>query len=190
MKKVVVFALPLGVFLLAAIFLLLGLFSNPAERRSSLIDKPLPDFNLVDVMSESIRYTPETLKGDVNLINVWGTWCQTCAVELPFLTKLREQGVGVIGLYHELDTDPAFGAKSLDVIREEITTMVGRLGNPYKFNMLDENREYSFDLGVTGAPETFLIDKKGRVRLHHIGDLNQRVWQSKFAPLYNQLEAE
>jgi cytochrome c biogenesis protein CcmG/thiol:disulfide interchange protein DsbE len=68
--------------------------------------------------------------------------------------------------------------------------MLAKLGNPYKFNMLDENRSYSFDLGVTGAPETFMIDKQGRVRLHHIGDLNQRVWQSKFALLYSQLEAE
>jgi cytochrome c biogenesis protein CcmG/thiol:disulfide interchange protein DsbE len=190
MKKVAVFALPLGVFLLAAVFLWRGLYSNPAERRSSLIDKPLPNFNLVDVMNESIRYTPESLLGDVNLINVWGTWCQTCAVELPFLTKLKEQGVGVVGLYHELDDDPSFGIKPITNIREEVAVMLNNLGNPYKFNMLDVNRAYSFDLGVTGAPETFLIDKKGYVRLHHIGDLNQRVWQSKFARLYNELEAE
>jgi cytochrome c biogenesis protein CcmG/thiol:disulfide interchange protein DsbE len=190
MKRIAVFALPLGVFLLAAVFLLRGLYSNPSERRSSLIDKPLPDFNLVDVMDESIRYTPESLHGSINLINVWGTWCQTCAVELPFLTKLKDQGIGVIGLYHELDNDPAFGIKPVETIREEITSMLGSLGNPYKFNMLDENRAYSLDLGVTGAPETFLIDKKGRVRLHHIGDLNQRVWQSKFARLYSELEAE
>lgn len=190
MKRIAVFGLPLGVFLLAAIFLLRGLYSNPSERRSSLIDKPLPAFNLVDVMDESVHYTQQSLTGQVNLINVWGTWCQTCAVELPFLTQLKEQGISVVGLYHELDTDPAFGIKPIESIREDITNMLSKLGNPYKFNMLDENRAYSLDLGVTGAPETFLVDKKGHVRLHHIGDLNQRVWQSKFARLYSRLDAE
>ncbi|TDF39514.1 redoxin domain-containing protein [Alteromonadaceae bacterium M269] len=190
MKKVAIFGLPLAFFLLAAVFLMRGLYSNPAERDSTLIGQPLPPFQLVDVMDEAIQYRNDALTGEVNLINVWGTWCQTCAVELPFLTQLKDQGVNVVGLYHELDSDPAFGVKSVDVIRTEITEMLKTLGNPYRFNMLDEGRRYSLDLGVTGAPETFLIDKSGKVRLHHIGDLNQRVWQSKFARLYSELESE
>ena len=185
-KKYALLFLPLGLFLLLTIFLLKGLFSDPRYQVSSQVNRNLPDFQLPDVMDESIVYTPESLKGDVTLLNVWGTWCVTCAIELPYLTSLREQGVRIVGLYFEQDLDPDFGGKSVQQIRKEINQTVGRLGDPYQFNIFDVRRDYSFDLGVTGAPETFLIDKSGTILLHHVGDLNERVWEGKFKPVYLQ----
>ncbi|MEC8139263.1 MAG: thiol:disulfide interchange protein, partial [Pseudomonadota bacterium] len=44
------------------------------------------------------------------------------------------------------------------------------------------------DLGVSGAPETFLVDKQGTILLHHTGDINPRVWRAKFAPLMQELQ--
>lgn len=184
LKKYALLFLPLFLFLALTVFLLKGLFSEPRYEVSSLVNKPLPDFELPDVMDATVVYTPQVFKGEVTLLNVWGTWCVTCAVELPYLTSLRQQGVRIVGLYFEQDLDPDFGGKSVLQIREEIRQTVGQLGNPYQFNIFDERRDYSFDLGVTGAPETFLIDGRGTVLIHHIGDLNERVWQAKFQAAY------
>ena len=187
MKKITVFLLPLVFFVLVAIFLLQGLFSDPRNRDSSLLERPLPAFNLPDVMDSQKLYSPQDFKGEVTLLNVWGVWCVTCAVELPYLTQLRQQCVRIVGLYYEQDWDPDFGGKSLDTIQLEVQQKLAQLGNPYQFNILDLDRNYSLDLGVTGAPETFLIDKNGVIRLHHLGDINPVVWQQKFAPVYQQL---
>lgn len=185
-KKYVLLFLPLVLFLSLTVFLLKGLFSEPRYQVSTQVDQPLPAFKLPDVMDESIYYTEQDFIGQVTLLNVWGTWCVTCAVELPFLTSLKEQGVRVVGLYIEQDLDPDFGGKAPPQIRREITAMLSRLGNPYQFNIFDATRDYSMDLGVTGAPETFLVDSKGRVLLHHVGDLNERVWDAKFKPVYQR----
>lgn len=187
MKKITVFLLPLVFFVLVAIFLLQGLFSDPRNRDSSLLERPLPAFSLPDVMDSQKLYSPQDFKGEVTLLNVWGVWCVTCAVELPYLTQLRQQGVRIVGLYYEQDWDPDFGGKSLDTIQLEVQQKLAQLGNPYQFNILDLDRNYSLDLGVTGAPETFLIDKNGVIRLHHLGDINPVVWEQKFAPVYQQL---
>lgn len=190
MKKYGLLVLPLFFFVIATSFLLKGLFSDPRQRDSSLLDQPLPEFSLPDVMSPELVYSKQDLADKVTLLNVWGTWCVTCAVEIPFLTQLRNEGVEVIGLYYEQDMDPDFGGKTMSQIQSEIHQTLGRLGNPYQYNILDVNRDYSLDLGVTGAPETFLIDKNGIVRLHHIGDVNERVWQEKIRPIYSKYVAE
>ncbi|WP_088330205.1 DsbE family thiol:disulfide interchange protein [Lacimicrobium sp. SS2-24] len=187
MKKLGLFLLPLLLFLLVSVFLLQGLFSDPTARQSSLLNRPVPEFSLADVMDDSVRYGPEVFAGEVTLLNVWGTWCVTCAYELPFLTGLREQGVRIVGLYYEQDLDPDFGAKSVSQIRQDIHKTLGQWGNPYAFNIFDQQRSLSLDLGVSGAPETFLIDAEGKIRLHHIGDVNERVWQEKFLPVYEQV---
>lgn len=190
MKKLGLFLVPLLLFLLVSVFLLQGLFSDPTERESSLLNRSVPDFSLPDVMDESIVYGPDVFDNQITLLNVWGTWCVTCAYELPFLTRLREQGVRIVGLYYEQDLDPDFGGKSLLQIRRDINKKLGQLGNPYAFNIFDQQRSLSLDLGVTGAPETFLIDAQGTVLIHHIGDVNERVWQQKFEPVYKKLSTQ
>ena len=112
-KKYLLLFLPLSLFLLLTGFLLKGLFSEPRYQVSTQINRTLPEFELRDVMDNSIVYTPNDFVGEVSLLNVWGTWCVTCAIELPYLTSLRQQGVRIIGLYFEQDLDPDFGGKSV-----------------------------------------------------------------------------
>ena len=191
MKKIGFFLVPLGIFLVLVVFLFQGLFSNPRELDSQVQDKQVPAFSLPDVMQPDVTYTQDVFKGDVTILNVWGVWCVTCAVEMPYLTKLKEeQNVNFVGLYFDQDLDPDFGTKTLSRVQQEVTSMLGRYGNPYQYNIFDVYRDTSLDLGVTGAPEHFLIDSRGVVRMHHIGDINPRVWENKIAPLYNQLVAE
>ncbi len=191
MKRLVIFGIPLAVFLLLVVFLFSGLFSDPRALDSQLKGKPVPAFELPDLMSPELTYTPDIFDGKVTLLNVWGVWCVTCAVELPYLTELAEQrGVNIVGLYFDQDLDPEFGTKTITRVQQEVRDITGRFGNPYQFHIFDVYRDTALDLGVTGAPEHFLIDHNGIIRMHHIGDINERVWSNKVAPLYQQLGDE
>ncbi len=122
------------------------------------------------------------------LLNVWGTWCVTCNAELAYLTELREQGVMIVGLYYQQPVDAAFGEVfNLAALQQEVALKLEQQGNPYQWNILDKDRTLIFDLGVTGAPETFLVDAQGIIRYHHIGDINPQVWQQKLAAAYQSL---
>ena len=191
MKKSTWFAIPVIVFAVLIVFLFQGLFSDPRDRGSMALGKPFPTFALPDLFDPGRTYTPEDFKGEVTILNVWGVWCVTCAVELPYLTALREQqGVRFVGLYYDQDLDPDFGTKTLQRVQSEVTNMLNRLGNPYQYQIFDVIRDTSLDLGVTGAPEHFVIDRNGHIRLHHVGDINERVWRTKIKPVYDQLLAE
>ena len=190
MKKITLFLLPLVLFIALAVFLFQGLFDDPRVHKSSLLDKPVPAFSLPDLMDTQQMYSSQVFDGQVTLLNVWGVWCVTCAVEIPYLLQLKEEGKHIVGLYYDQDIDPDFGIKTVARVQQEVQQKLGKLGNPYDYNIFDVKRDLSLDLGVTGAPETFLIDKQGVIRLHHIGDINPRVWRNKFATIYGELLAQ
>ncbi len=188
MKRNLVTLIPLLIFVLLCGFLYQGLYGNPREIESVRIGKPMPAFKLPDLMADGTQWRETDLNGEPYLLNVWGTWCPTCLAELGYLTELKQQGVKIVGLYYEQGFDPDFD-DSFDIkaLRTEVNEMLNRAGNPYAFNILDLKRELALDLGVTGAPETFLVDAKGTVLLHHVGDINPRVWRAKFAPLMQEV---
>ncbi|MGS2719884.1 DsbE family thiol:disulfide interchange protein [Paraglaciecola aestuariivivens] len=190
MKKLGVYLIPLVLFLGLIVFLFKGLFSDPRSHQSSLLAKPVPSFALPDLMQPEHIYTQEVFKGKLTLLNVWGVWCVTCAVEIPYLLELQQSGKHIVGLYYDQDIDPDFGIKTVARVQQEVQDKLRQLGNPYAFNIFDVKRDLSLDLGVTGAPETFLIDQQGKIQVHHIGDLNQRVWNKKFANKYAELVQE
>lgn len=190
MKKTALYLLPLVLFFGVTVFLYQGLFNDPRERQSSLLEQAMPEFVLPDLMNTEKTYTQDVFLGKVTLLNVWGVWCVTCAIELPYLKQLQGEGKHIVGLYFDQDIDPDFGIKTVSRVQQEVTAKLSQLGDPYAYNIFDVKRDLSLDLGVTGAPETYLIDKQGKIRLHHIGDINARVWSNKFAPLYDKLIAQ
>lgn len=187
MRKMV-FYVPLVLFLGLSLFLLSGLFSDPRERDSAVIGRPLPPFSLPDLANPDRVWSPEALKGETFLLNVWGVWCPTCNAELGYMTQLRnEYGVRIVGLYYVLPEDPMFGEVfNLAALQAEVSSKLQQFGNPYQFNILDQQRRLSLDLGVSGAPEHFIVDAEGIVRAHHIGDINAHVWRTKLASVYQQ----
>lgn len=178
MRKLLFF-IPFMLFIALAAFLFSGLFSDPRQHDSALVSKTLPAFELPDLMAPTALYNAEKLKGKVYLLNVWGLWCPTCNAELGFLTELRKQGIDIVGLYYVQPQDSAFG-ESFDLAKfqQDVLKKLAEQGDPYRLNILDEKRSLIFDLGVTGAPETFLIDAKGQIRAHHVGDINPQNWPS------------
>ncbi len=184
------FYLPLAAFLLLSLFLLSGLFSNPRDHGSALLQKPLPAFSLPDLANPARQVSAAELKGKVTLLNVWGLWCPTCNAELAFLTELRQQDVPIIGLYYVQPVDADFGdVFDINKLQQDVAKKLAEQGDPYALNIVDEKRSLIFDLGVTGAPETFIVDANGVIRFHHIGDINPQNWPALQA-VYQQLVKE
>ncbi|UTW07343.1 DsbE family thiol:disulfide interchange protein [Pseudomonas benzenivorans] len=175
MKRLVLL-LPLAIFLGVALFLYRGLFLDPSELPSALIGKPFPAFSLPAVQGDA-TLTREDLKGKPALVNVWATWCVACRAEHPVLNKLAELGVTIHGVNYKDDN-----ADALKWLKE--------FHDPYQLNINDARGSLGLDLGVYGAPETFLIDKQGIIRHKFVGVIDERVWREQLAPLYQQLVDE
>lgn len=166
--------LPLFLFALLAILLFRGLFLDPTEMPSALIDRPLPAFNL-PALGEDRLLTRADVTGEVALLNVWATWCVSCRVEHPYLKQLADAGIPIYGLNYK-DSDAA----ALQWLTD--------LGNPYRLNIADREGTLGVDLGVYGAPETYLLDASGVVRYRHVGVVDETVWRTVLEPLYLELK--
>ncbi|WP_341501664.1 DsbE family thiol:disulfide interchange protein [Gallaecimonas sp. GXIMD4217] len=174
MKKLWVLG-PLLAFLALVVFLFRGLFSDPTEIESALIGKPVPAFEMVDLFDTDKRHNGELLRsGQPVLLNVWATWCPTCYAEHQYLNQLARQGVRIVGLNYKDERDGAI-------------RWLSRLGNPYEVTLYDPDGMLGLDLGVYGAPETYLIDGNGIIRYRHVGDVNDRVWSQVLGPKYEEL---
>ena len=149
---------------------------DPQNMPSALIDKPLPEFALPSLLDDSIVRRADVI-GQPMLVNVWATWCPTCAAEHTYLDKLAGQGVIIVGIDYKDEPEKA-------------RRWIAEKGNPYRWSVQDREGTLGLDLGVTGAPETYVIDARGVVRMRHQGDLNERVWAQTIAPLLEQLRRE
>lgn len=177
MRRVILF-LPLIMMVILGGFLFKGLFLNPQAMPSALEGKPMPDFSETTVLAPERVVTKADLKGQIYLLNVWGTWCPSCRIEHPFLLDLAKQGeIPVYGINYD-DERPA-SARWLETLK-----------NPYEFTVFDGDGSLVVDLGVYGAPETFVVDHKGVIRLRFAGVLEPKVWQRKFMPLIETIRAE
>ncbi|KAF1053994.1 MAG: Thiol:disulfide interchange protein DsbE [Stenotrophomonas maltophilia] len=176
MKRAILL-LPLAIFLVVAVFLYNGLWRDPSELPSALIDKPFPAFSLPGVLDPQKTYSLADLKGRPALVNVWGTWCPTCRFEHPVLTQLAKQGVVIYGINYKDDNAAA-------------QKWLTELHDPYLINISDAQGTLGLDLGVYGAPETYLIDKDGIIRHKLVGAVDEQVWREQLAPIYQKLVDE
>jgi len=174
MNRRLLLLLPLVGFLVLAGFLYKGLFLDPRDIGSTMIGKPLPEFALPSLEDPARTLGTADFKGKPALVNVWATWCPTCRAEHEMLNRLAGQGVAVYGINYKDNGDAA---------RRWLT----ELGNPYRFNVEDPQGSLGINLGVYGAPETFLIDKDGIIRHKFVGAIDERVWREQLAPLYREL---
>ncbi|PJG85295.1 DsbE family thiol:disulfide interchange protein [Conservatibacter flavescens] len=141
---------------------------------SALIGKPVPTKPLQDLFGETQYDQSLFQQGKPILLNVWATWCPTCYAEHQYLNQLAKQGITIIGIDYKDDPKKAIKwLKDLD--------------NPYQAVLLDEKGSFGLDLGVYGAPETFIIDGKGIIHYRHTGDVNDRVWNETLKPIYDKL---
>jgi cytochrome c biogenesis protein CcmG/thiol:disulfide interchange protein DsbE len=168
---------PALAFVLVILGFVVGLRHDPSLLPSTLIGKPLPQMALAPVRAGDVGLTNADLVGEPSLVNVFGSWCVSCRIEHPFLLSLRAQGVRVHGV--DWKDAPADGAAWLN-----------QFGDPYARVGNDQAGRTAIDLGVTGAPETFIVDRRGRVRYKQVGPITQEVWDEKIGPLMDRLRDE
>ncbi|WP_221796943.1 DsbE family thiol:disulfide interchange protein [Oceanobacter mangrovi] len=174
MKRVYLFVPLIGFLVMAGLFFLTIDREDKDVLPSPLIGQLFPEFDMVALETgEPIQRAD--LLGKPALVNVWATWCPTCKAEHAFLNQLAaEQGIRIIGINYKDEDDKA-------------KQWLASYGNPYQGNISDPDGKLGLELGVYGAPETFLIDSAGVIRGKHVGDLNAKVWK-QLQPQFESLQ--
>jgi cytochrome c biogenesis protein CcmG/thiol:disulfide interchange protein DsbE len=171
------FLIPLLLFVGVAAFLGVGLRLNPRAVPSPLIGKQVPEFALPPVKGRTLGLATRDLSGGVSLVNVFASWCTACLDEHPIFMQLKAQGfVPIHGLNYKDRPDDA-------------AAWLAKHGDPYTRTGADIDGRVGIDWGVYGVPETFVIDRQGRIAYKHIGPITPEVLESKLRPLIAQLRS-
>lgn len=169
--------IPLGAFVTLVGILALGFsLEDPHYLPSELIDRPFPEFAARELHEPERTVTKEDLEGEVSLVNVWATWCANCVIEHPELMRIsEEENLPVVGInYNDEDA--------------KAQAWLERYDNPYEFNIVDDEGRLGIDLGVYGAPETFIVDEHGVIQYRHVGVVTEEIFNRTFRPIIEQLE--
>ena len=167
MKKFIHIA-PLVIFVLLVLALFSFLQRDNNQLNSVLIDKNFPEFSLSKLENKNVVLTKQDINNFPAIVNVWATWCITCRIEHPFLLELKQESkINIYGLNYKDNRQ-----KALDLLERD--------GNPFEFSVYDKEGSLAMDLGVYGAPETFLINSEGIIKARHVGALTPKVWDKKF----------
>ena len=163
------FLIPLIIFA-AFIVMLYFRLGQPTEIvTNTALERPVPAFELPLLSDTSRIMTNDNLPDQPFLMNIWGSWCPTCIIEHPFLMQLEERGVNLVGVNYKDDIGDALG-------------YLNRGGDPFSMSIQDLSGQFALDLGLTGAPETFVVDGEGIIRQHIVGEINESNWQNRITP--------
>ena len=171
------FTWPLIVVIGLVLFLHLGLqHGDPRALPSPFIGKPAPQFELPTLKNPEVSIGSTDFEGDYAVVNVWATWCVMCRVEHGFLLELGADG-----------SVPIYGINWRDP-QGQGTRWLRVWGNPFTANGFDFEGRTVIDLGVSAAPETFIIDQQGIIRYRHEGAVTPKIWEEEMYPLIQELQ--
>lgn len=177
-------ALPVVVFAaIAGLFFYALRAGDPARLPSALIGKPAPAVTLagVDGLQRATQpvpgFGPEDFSSSpITIVNVWASWCIPCTREHPQLVALSKRpGVQLFGINYK---DKAVAARRF----------LGRYGNPFVRVGTDATGRASVEWGLTGVPETFVVDQQGRIRFKFVGELTPVTYRKVLLPAIEKLE--
>ena len=161
---------------LAAVPLLLllayGFWTDPKSIPSPLLQKPAPSFRVA--LLGGGETSLQSLQGKPIIVNFWASWCYpACYEEAPLLEatwrKYREQGLVMLGVVIN-DKEP------------NAREFMKRFDFSFP-NGMDPGSKISIDFGVYGVPETFFIDRQGRIVYKHVGALEPRLMEERVRAL-------
>jgi cytochrome c biogenesis protein CcmG/thiol:disulfide interchange protein DsbE len=175
-----IYLAPVLVFAIIAGYFVWGLNPerNPRILPSVLIDKPAPEFDLPTItgMDGPGLATTDLKAGNVVLVNFFASWCVPCRAEHPVLMALKKRGiVPIYGINYKNKADEARG-------------WLNELGDPYTRVGADENGRVGIDWGITGVPETFVVDGGGRIRYRQWGPIDGKALEEKILPVIRKLQ--
>lgn len=178
MIRRVLFLLPLVVFAVLAAYFIIGLGKDPRIIPSALIDKPVPEFDLPALTEDRLGLSSADFGGEVTLVNVFASWCVPCRAEHPIISRLAEDGVVKV-----------YGLNWKDK-QEDAIAWLKELGDPYERIGHDLSGRVGIDWGVYGVPESYLVDKRGRIRFKHVGPIFSDTLNEELLPIIRDLQAE
>ena len=172
--------IPLAVFLGLAALFYVGLGGNPATIPSALIGRPAPATSLppIDSLERDGAPVPgidaRDFHGRVTLVNVWASWCVPCRDEAPFLVRLAsDQRVRLVGINYKDEPENA-------------RRFLGRFGNPFAASGADTNGRAGIEWGVYGVPESFVVDRDGRIAFKLVGPITENNFETALIPALNK----
>ncbi|PWE18262.1 thiol:disulfide interchange protein [Marinicauda salina] len=175
MNRVLLWA-PVGsIAILLVVFAIALLRPSDSDGGDPLIGAPLPALPLTDFPGGRGDFDPDAVDGPY-LLNVWASWCAPCRIEHPLLMALREDGVPIYGVVYR--DDPA-----------DANAFLEQLGDPFAGLAADAEGRAAIELGLTGAPETFVIDEAGIVRARWRGAIDETTWRRSLAPEFEAARA-
>ena len=175
-----IYILPLLLFAgLAAYFatpILQG--KNPHTLPSAMIDKPAPLRPLEPLLSSKPGLGPTSLTGDVQLVNFFASWCGPCRVEHPLLMQVAaSNAIPLYGVNYKDDPEAAIN-------------WLAQLGDPFERIGRDDDGRTGIEWGVYGVPETYVVDRAGRIQYRHVGPLSRQTFEETIMPLVNRLREQ
>ena len=143
-----------------------------------LLNTPVPAFDLPPLPGSTHGLKSEELKGEVYLVNFWGSWCPTCVYEHPVLMDIAKNG-----------DVPLYGVAWRDTPEKSLAFLSQR-GDPFTRIGQDPHSKAAIAFGVAQAPESFIVDKKGIIRYKQPGPISARAWRDDLLPKIKELKAE
>ena len=173
MKKVFLF-LPLILLLIISTFLLIFLLEkkDPNKPPSVLLNKSVPEFNMVNLFNENEILSNKSIVKRYILINFFASWCAPCKIEHPLFFDIKKQypNLYLLGINHKDK-------------KEEAHKYLNSDGNPYDYVGIDNNGLVALEFGVFGLPETFLVNPKGIIIYKYLGPLSKKIIENEIKPL-------
>ena len=163
--------IPLALFLvILAVFYMGFRLDERSALPSALLDKPFPEFAAPDLYQPQLIHQRASLLGRPALVNIWATWCPTCKAEHETFLRIAAQAdVVLVGINYKDE-------------RVAALRWLSDFGNPYDIVISDPKGALGIELGVYGAPETFLINAEGTIVYKRVGDVNDRIWRDEIQP--------
>jgi len=131
---------------------------------------PAPEFTLSQLGQNPPFTRAELTEPGIKLVNFWASWCAPCRAEHPNLQALSEEGFPVYGVAYKDEPEKALA-------------FLNELGSPFTAIGADRDARAGFDWGVSGIPETFVLDGSGNILLRFAGPITQRSMKSRIRPI-------
>ena len=156
--------LPLIILLIIIVIFLFGTFKkNTRVIPTPLIGQEVPLMELETVFFEEFENKDlvDILKRNkIKIINFWASWCLPCEVEHPILMGLSKKSDFVIIGINYKDTE------------EGSAQFLNEKGNPYDLIIIDDKGKMGIEMGLTGVPETFVVNDQGKIIYRIVGPIN------------------
>ncbi|CCQ75362.1 DsbE family thiol:disulfide interchange protein [Magnetospira sp. QH-2] len=174
-----IYAVPLVVVLGMTLLFWSQLGKDPNRIESVLINKEVPPFDLPPLEGRERGFSSKDLLGQVSLVNIFGSWCVACQAEHRYLVRIQQTA-----------DVPIYGIDWREKDRTAGPRWLAKWGDPYTLVGDDPDSKASIAFGVTGAPESFIVDKKGVIRYKQIGPIDGQVWRKTLKPMIDELKKQ